>query len=254
MKTTCFFDLDGTLMLNPFGSAVWPVVTRELASATGLSPKALLHAISAENARRQHDQPNHPLTMDWDDIVQTVAQSHNARLSVRIIDLVESNCLAPHIAVLDNAPDMLHELKQAGYRLVVASKGLSKYQNPVMKALGLYDLFDDFLMPDLTGYLKTDSGFFARYTSASDPGLLIHIGDFYVDDVLAPKRAGLRSILRAPIQELAAYAPHKRPKHLYEYRNRIETFPENEPGILPDAVVIHLSELLEVILRLERSS
>lgn len=252
MDTVCFIDLDGTIMVNPFATAVWPVITRELATHTGLSPKVFLREFHAENLRRQHTQPNDPLTMDWDDIVHTIARKHGVKLSVRVIDLVRDNCKAPHIAVLDSALSVLKTLKTEGRRLVVASKGLSKYQMPVLSALGLQPLFDDFLMPDLSGYLKTEFGFYESYVRACNGCLFIHVGDHYYDDVICPKRWGFKSILRLPLRELDLWTAFERPQQLNHFRHHIETYPTEPTSVLPDAVITHLNELPNVVSALEQ--
>ncbi len=252
MDTVCFIDLDGTIMVNPFATAVWPVITRELAASTGLSPKVFLREFEAENLRRQHAQPNDPLTMDWDDIVHTIARKHGVKLSVRVIDLVRDHCKEPHIAILDSADIALKALKTQKRRLVVASKGLSKYQMPVLAALALQSLFDDFLMPDLTGYLKTEAGFYESYTRACDDCLFIHIGDHYYDDVICPKRLGFKVILRLPLRELDPLSPFERPQKLNHFRHRIATYPPEPTSVTPDAIITHLNELPNVVSELEK--
>lgn len=253
MQVVCFFDLDGTLMVNPFGTAVWPKITRELAVLTGLSPKALLHAFNAENMRRQHTQPNNPLTMDWDDIVETVARRYSVQLSVRVIDLVHEHCQPPHIAVLDDADQILPQLRQPHRKLVVATKGLSKYQFPVLRALGLYDLFDDYLTPDRTGYLKTEADYYSRYTyNAGDDRLFIQIGDHHYDDVIRPTDFGFCTVMRLPVPGLTNTPPFERPQQMAQYRHVIPTYREENSDILPQAIITHLSELPDVIERIER--
>jgi FMN phosphatase YigB (HAD superfamily) len=253
MQVVCFFDLDGTLMVNPFGTAVWPNITRELAVLTGLSPKALLHAFNAENMRRQHTQPNDLLTMDWDDIVDTVARRHSVQFSVRVIDLVHQYCQSPHIAVLDDADRVLAELKKPHRKLVVATKGLSKYQFPVLKALGLYDLFDDFLTPDRTGYLKSEAGYYSNYTdNASDDTLFIQIGDHHYDDVIRPKALGFYTIMRLAVPGLSSTSPFERPHKMAQYRHYIPTYREDNSDILPHAIITHLSELPTLIDQIEQ--
>src|SRR5690349_23996917 len=109
-QSVVFLDLDGTLMINPFESAVWPVVVGEIAEKSGESFDVVLSLIGAENdARQNNPSVSAVVSMDWDDITQTVA----ARLGVNL----ESSCealvreyAASHSSILDNAHEVLQEL------------------------------------------------------------------------------------------------------------------------------------------------
>jgi putative hydrolase of the HAD superfamily len=184
-ETILFIDLDGTIMLNPFLSAVFPA----------LAPVDLTREYLAEQ-RARLAQPNaDPVwVMDWDDICAVVLRRHDLP-AASVTDLVLEYSRPPHIAILDEADTILRQIRTPYRRLVVASMGLSRYQLPVLRALGLADLFADFLMPDLTGALKTDARFYARYAGAD--ALKISVGDNVVDDVLRPQSFGFRTILKA---------------------------------------------------------
>jgi len=257
-KTVIFFDLDGTLMVNPFNRQIFPEVFAGLAAQTGRSADQWALEVFGENARRMADPDpaNFPATMDWDDIIATVAAWHGATFQRGTLPpLVEKYAVPPYINTLDDAVSALRKLREPGHRwLVVASMGLSKYQNPVMKALGLYDCFDDFLMPDLNGYLKTDPRFYERYTASGRQ--LIHVGDNYIHDVKVPKQIGAHPVLRLPVRDehFVALDPFKRPPLIGEYGAMIQFYPDSthHADVLPDAVVVSLQELPSVVARLER--
>ena len=87
-QTIVFIDLDGTLMINPFETAVWPTVVGELAQKTGIQSSAILQMIDDENAARQRDESVSPiLAMDWDDITLTVARELGVTLTTNCTDL-----------------------------------------------------------------------------------------------------------------------------------------------------------------------
>lgn len=196
-KTLLFIDLDGTIMLNPFLSAVFPAFERGLVA---FDPAATMpdlpHEFLAEQ-RARLAQPNaDPVwVMDWDDICAVVARRYGWRHTVSITDLVVEFSRPPHIALLDEADTILRQIKTETRVLIVASMGLSHYQLPVLRALGIAGLFADFLMPDLTGALKTDPRFYARYAAVD--ALKISVGDNVVDDVLRPQSFGFRTIFKA---------------------------------------------------------
>lgn len=258
-KTVIFFDLDGTLMVNPFNRQIFPEVFAGLAAQTGRPADQWAAEVFGENARRMADPDpaNFPATMDWDDIIATVAARHGATFQRGSLPaLAEKYATPPYINTLDDAVSALRTLREPGHRwLVVASMGLSKYQNPVMKALGLYDCFDDFLMPDLNGYLKTDPRFYGRYTGNGRQLQLIHVGDNYVHDVRIPAEIGAHPVLRLPVRdvEFAALDPFERPPLISEYGAMIQFYPSNPryADMLPDAVVVSIQELPSVVARLE---
>src|SRR5215813_10974436 len=87
-----FFDLDGTLMINPFEAAVWPVVMGEIAAKSGASLETVRHMIVEENERRQNDDAVLPvLSMDWDNIADTVARRLGVSLESRTEVLVRQH-------------------------------------------------------------------------------------------------------------------------------------------------------------------
>lgn len=253
MDTILFFDLDATLMINPFLSGVFPRIFTNLQAQTGQSPDELLKAVIEENYRRlEISNGDDPLVMDWDDIVRVVAAQHGGACEDDLVALVEEFCQPPYIQMLDDAANVLHALTLPHRKLVVASMGLSKYQLPVLKALGLYPLFHDLLMPDLTGYLKTDARFYSTYTGIKPRPTFISVGDRYRDDVVVPKSCGFNAVLKLAITGLEAVPALERPRYLAQYRDQVDDLPEN-PAVLPDAVISTLAELPAVIDALEKS-
>ena len=253
MTRTLFVDLDSTLVENRFSLRVLRSILEEIQAQTSEALESLWRALNAENMRRQREAPDHPLTMDWDDIAETIARERGVTLQQRVIDLWRAYASAEEVDILDDAPAMLRQMRASGWRIVLATKGLSKYQIPVLEATGMHDLFDDMLTPDLTGYLKTSPDFFARYTSKAGD-TFVHLGDHYYDDVICARRNGFLSILRAPIAELSAIHPLERPVYLGDFIDRISTYPREGSDVRPHAVVLSLQEVPAVITTLEGRS
>jgi putative hydrolase of the HAD superfamily len=252
--TILFFDLDGTLVVNPFRTAVWPRVTDFLAPQAALTNEQLLDLFLKEFLTRieQNSNGETGMTVDWDDIVKQVMAQVGVRCELSICELIVEHAHAPYIRVLDEGDSVLRALLKAGNRkLVVSTMGMSKYQLPVLEGLGLLQCFSEVLTPDLTGFLKTDRRFYRSYTSTYPVQNLISIGDHFHDDIMFPKSLGFTSILRAPFAELNAYDPLERCRHLRAFSDRIPGLPEH-PEILPDAVVTSLQELPEVVQHFER--
>lgn len=251
MHTIVFVDVDSTLVENRFSRKVIGILLQEIASVTGKSLSELGEKIVAENSYRQKNDPDNVLTMDWDDIVLTLAARYQVTLSRPLLGLWQDMALPADVEILDNSPAVMQQLKAPHRQLVVATKGLMKYQLPVLRAAGLETMFEDILTPDKTGYLKTTPAYFHRYLSAYPDACFIQIGDHYVDDLICAKRNGFYSILRAPIMELADLTPFERPKRLPEFVSQISTYPAGGSDVLPDAVVVNLAEVPDVITAIE---
>jgi len=137
VQTVIFFDLDATLVENRFSQRVMADVLSEIATQADVEARTLRRALIAENYRRQSENPDDVLTMDWDDIARTVAAQHGVQLSQSIDELWQRYADGEQVEVLDDAHAMLRRLQADHRRLVIATKGLSKYQRPVMAVTGL---------------------------------------------------------------------------------------------------------------------
>jgi putative hydrolase of the HAD superfamily len=241
LQTVIFIDLDGTIMVNPFEAAVWPVVLGEIAAKSGAPLETVRHLIVEENERRQNDESVSPmLAMDWDDIAETTARRLGVTLESSAEALVRQYA-ASHSAVLDNGQDVLRELIATHRALVAATKGLAKYQLPVLDALGLTPLFTAVLTPDTHNALKNHRRFFGDWSAR----LHIMVGDRYDDDVLYPSQHGFKTVWKNP----------DLPDHLYSQnpfaRAASYPYPTSEP-VHASAIIRHLQELSPVVARLEQ--
>jgi FMN phosphatase YigB (HAD superfamily) len=251
MQTIVFVDVDSTLVENRFSRKVIGTLLQEIADVTGKPLPELGKEMGAENSYRQKNDPDNVLTMDWDDIVQMLAARYQVTLSRPLLGLWEEMALPDDVEILDNSPIVMQQLKAAHRKLVVATKGLLKYQIPVLRAAGLETLFEDILTPDKTGFLKTTPAYFNHYLNAYPNACFIQVGDHYMDDLICAKRNGFYSILRAPIAELADLPPMERPQKLPEFVSQISTYPAEGSEVLPDAVVVNLAEVPAIIAALE---
>jgi putative hydrolase of the HAD superfamily len=249
--TVLLVDIDSTLVENRFSRRAIGTLLDEMAAATGKTVRELGSELGEENTRRQQEDADNVLTMDWDDILLTLATRYNVTLSRPLIELWEAYAALDEVDVLDNAADVMRALKTDWRKLIIATKGLTKYQRPVLQVAGLLDVFDTILTPDNTGYLKTSSAYFDGIRAAYPGALFIQIGDHYYDDVICAKRNGFLSIMRAPIEGLQALDPFERPAQLLNYRSLIPSYARTETDVLPDAVVVSLQELPDVVGRLE---
>jgi len=249
--TLIFFDIDATLIENHFSRRVIVDVLQDVADETGVSLDELGLELGKENYRRQSRAPDDPMTMDWQDIAEAVVKSVGGTLTKNLDELWVAYTNADEIELLDDSPSVIKKLKAPHRKLFIATKGLSKYQFPILKAVGLYDLFDGFLAPDITGLHKATPGYHDQYTRTYSDSLVIQVGDHFVDDVVAPRRNGFISILRAPFAELVEYDAFERPAHLHKVVGQISTYPREGSDVRPHAVVMSLQEVPDLVAKIE---
>jgi len=255
-----FFDLDNTLIDGPFGTAVFPLVLYEIARKTNCDQKKIRRLIVKENSDRQND-PQCPAVkaMDWDDIFITVARRLGAEtLEVDAAAIVRATA-REHSALHDGAHEVLSQLRAPHRALVLATKGLIKYQRPILEALELDQFLDDVLTPDSHHALKKDRAFYGEWlrqtsevahTAKTSEVLMparIIVGDHYVDDVLPPHQFGMLTIWKNEKIEdqLLKMNPFERSEH-FEYA-------DDQP-VKPTAIIKSLHEVPDVIARLESAT
>jgi putative hydrolase of the HAD superfamily len=184
------FDLDGTLMQNPFGKWVFPeivsLIKKEINEATDV-----FSLILNEHERRMSEK-NLLEAYDWDDIVKEILwKLEISSLKINIEELVHKHSVYPRVYLLeDNIIESLMSLK--GYTLVVATNGYLKYQLPVMKALGLDSIFDSIITPEQCGYAKPN---YNMLYSLKKEEIYGHVGDRIDHDVVMANNMGIKSIL-----------------------------------------------------------
>ncbi len=242
-RSVVFIDLDGTLISGPFGPGVWPTVLAELAAKSGLAPAAIYRLIELENDARLAN-PDMPavLAMDWDDIAAAVARALGVTLEADVTALAWAHAGPPHSYVLPGGEAALRALDAPDRALVVATKGLARYQKPVLDALGLTPLFDDILTPEVAGALKRDRRFFGNWPDQAET--VIMVGDRYDDDVLYPAAHGFKTIWKPENLPLALAG------HDPFARARLYAYAPDQPA-RADAIIAGLDELPETVRRLE---
>ncbi len=230
-------------MRGPFWTAVFPILFAELARKTGLEASEIRRRVIQENLDRQAD-PNGPAVraMDWDDIFDVVTERLGVRLEAQPVEIARAHAGPPDTAVLDDADVVLKQLASPQRAVVVATKGLRKYQLPVLDALGLTPLFTDILTPDVHHALKKDLAFYGAWPQAAR--LKISVGDHYEDDVVAPGRFGFKTVWKVnPLNDrLHEVEPFDRPASFCY---------SEEQTIRPDAIIFSLCELPQVVKRFE---
>lgn len=261
------FDLDGVLQKNPFRSdrpdGVFGHLRRELAPYVKQADdpeREALRLVLQEHTDRMHAG----LLVDahdWDGIVATVSTRLGYPGRFDIAALVTEYCERPDLIHLyAGGRECMEALRAAGHTLVATTNGFRSYQEPVIRKLGIYELFTAMITPEAVGAAKPEPGIFRAAEAYSGGTTSIHIGDVLPHDVAGAKRSGWRAIYvvqpGAPgatelPAELAALPPWERPAAGMEWLafrlERDRRWHGHPPAELheciPDAVVTSLSEV-----------
>lgn len=243
--TVIFIDVDNTIIKGPFESVVFPIIFSEISAKSGLAVNEIRRIVVQENLDRQQD-PKVPavVAMDWDDIVRTVAARLRIKVTASAEDIVRAHLHPPYSNIIDDAQNVLRLLSKPHRAIVAATKGLKKYQIPILDALGLTTLFTEIITPDIRNALKTNFDFYGKWPSLTK--LQISVGDHYEDDVKFPKTFGFKTIwiLNGQNQKNAMKLIHPLSRPL------VDSYQEDQ-SVRPDAIIISLQELEEVITQIE---
>lgn len=260
------FDLDGVLIVNPFDSCVVPRLERLLASApklAGLDAQEVSQRVRGairSGWQRRMATEDLASAYDWDAIYLEAAVEFGlpsvASSGINVSGWVEECCAAGgHIRALPGAAELLERLAIAGSRLVVISNGYAPYQEPVLRALGLFDFFDAVVTPDRVGYAKPDRRIFEAAGH-----LDVFVGDTLLHDILGARQAGIEAVWVNPAlpADLAVQTPRQRaasPQLEALVRTSLAATPfasfhpeADAKSCLPAAVVTGMSEVADVVL------
>lgn len=185
------FDLDGTLMQNPFVGYVFPEL-EDIISKNINTDESVVDLLVAEHNHRMQ-QGKIVEAYDWDDIVQKLLKKYELSLQVNVEEIVIRHSVAPKIYLLDDdVINSLQYLKDKGYYLAVVTNGFYKYQAPVLKQLKIYDLFDLIVTPDRCGYAKPNAKILDEVRKKGQ--VVAHVGDRIDHDIVMANEEGIQSI------------------------------------------------------------
>ncbi|WP_035299249.1 HAD family hydrolase [Brevibacillus thermoruber] len=204
------FDLDGTLMQNPFGGWVFPEIAAAVAGWLG-RPYDIVAELVREHERRLR-QGRYVEAYDWDGMLAELLGRLGIRESVEIAAIVQKHAVPPKIRLLEaEVPAVLAALQAKGYALAAVTNGFYKYQNPVMKVLGLAEYIAAVVTPERAGAGKPDPAIFRPLGGE----VVAHVGDRLDHDVQLANRCGVFSVFvcRGLPEGLRAVDPRLRSRH-----------------------------------------
>jgi putative hydrolase of the HAD superfamily len=245
------FDLDGTLMQNPFVEWVFPEIEATISKHSSKEIEVKKRLVDEHNRRMGENKIVD--AYDWDDIVKQLIHDEGLSIKIDIEELVQRHSTTDKVYLLEHRIlEVLKGLKDKGYMLAAVTNGFYKYQLPVMKVLGLDEYFDDIITPDIVGVGKPDTGMFKHISQ--DGEIIAHIGDRIDHDVHVGKVLGVKTILvnRKLPDELHTLGPIERSAHTLGKKLVEEKFVREQGKshqvdslmYLPDAIICTMDELL----------
>ena len=196
------FDLDGTLIRGPFIAGVFPVIATlfkdELQHQGQLVPNQFaqhLQQLLLKEHRRRDIPDNRSAAYNWDDIVSVVAQRFGIVLSIDIVKVLHQTCRPDTCWLKPGAKEVLSYLAQHNQPMYVLTNGFKKYQEIIIRYLGIDTFFDDIIAPDTTGFAKPDREIFEIAKSKDPTKQVYHVGDNLLIDVAGARQAGCKTIL-----------------------------------------------------------
>jgi putative hydrolase of the HAD superfamily len=255
MKKWITFDLDGTLMQNPFGKWVFPEL-QELVSKQLRREFSVTKALVREHELRMR-QNRTVEAYDWDDIVRQLLNELQIDLEIDVEQLVLKHSVAPKIYLLEESViPTLQRLKQRGFSLATVTNGFYKYQYPVMKKLGISEWFEEIVTPEKAGCGKPDAQILRGLRETGR--IVAHVGDRLDHDVYMANQAGVPSVLiyRKLPEPLRALTPPQRAESAEFIQICKEKLKTENPFVaaapypreyVPTHVLVQMEELLECV-------
>ncbi|WP_156157903.1 HAD family hydrolase [Gordoniibacillus kamchatkensis] len=255
MKQWITFDLDGTLMQNPFGKGVFPEVEEQISAALQRPFRATEALVREHELRMQ--QGLTVAAYDWDDMVRRLLAELQLQLDLDVERLVLKHSAAPKIYLLEETViPTLRRLAERGYSLAAVTNGFYKYQYPVMERLGLGEWFDEIVTPEKAGCGKPDAGILRLLQETGR--IVAHVGDRLDHDVYMANRAGVPSVLihRKLPEPLRALTPQERAANAefaaicaekLQAENPLAAVDPYPAAYKPTHVLVRLEELLDCV-------
>lgn len=187
------FDLDDTLVKNPFGKGVLPHIQRIMSQEGGKIDCARAFRQETVKLRREGRLVD---SFNWDLVVRSIARANRVRMEIDVADLVRVYSKAPFARLEPGSNELLKSLQESGHRVVILTNGYEKYQRPLIESLGLEN-YDLLVTPDKIGYIKPQPEAFriaAKPFLAKDSQEPVVVGDSILFDIWGASLAGFRAI------------------------------------------------------------
>ena len=194
------FDLDDTLVKNPFGKGVLPHIQRIMSQEGRRTDCARAFRRETVRLRREGRLVD---SFNWDLVVRNIVRANRVRIGIDVAELVRTYSKTPFASLEPGANELLKSLQESGHKIVILTNGYEKYQLPLIESLGLKN-YDLLVSPDKIGYIKPQPEAFklaAKPFFAEGSQEPVVVGDSVLFDVWGASLAGFRAIWLKKDQE-----------------------------------------------------
>jgi putative hydrolase of the HAD superfamily len=179
------FDLDGTLVQHSFSLAVW---------------REAIPALVAHQRRMPLEEAKAWVFREYESVGEGALEWYDLAYWYRRFQLEEDwrETLRRHRPLIRLFPEVRAVLQEASesHRLIILSNASHPFVQAEMAAGGLDGLFERVISAtsDL-GEVKKTRAFYTRVCGllGLDPGQLVHVGDHWEFDYVAPREAGIEA-------------------------------------------------------------
>ena len=202
---TIFFDVYQTLLSIDYNEneEAWDVFSNFLNNQGIVINASQFKKILTQEKQRYYDSFKDPKMElrhhNLFNLINTVFLSYNIKVEEKeLLDLIWKFRQLHHsnLELYYGVKDVLYELSKK-YTLSTASYAQGSYTRKELKKLGIAQYFSYFVFSSDIGYKKTDQEFYriCLQKTNNKPDECLMIGDNYLQDVVIPKRVGLKAIL-----------------------------------------------------------
>lgn len=262
LKKWITFDLDETVMQNPFKEWVFPEIV-SIVEKKVKDKNDVFSLIVEEHLQRMSDA-KFLEAYDWDQIINELLVKLDVNTEIDVTSLVKKHANSPKVYLLeDTMLASLRKIKENGYHLAAATNGYHKYQYPVLQELRLDTVFDEIIASDTAGFAKPDPRML-QGLHQHDNTVIAHVGDRIDHDIVMANQLGVISIfinnaLSEDILHMPIEQRRNHPSFLsicetkWHKENKLRKDPFIQKDCLPDIVVCSIEELAMHIDAIEKN-
>jgi putative hydrolase of the HAD superfamily len=200
-----FFDVYQTLVSVDYSGneKAWDIFPKFLNTKGVLIDSAQLQKLLDQEKQKYYSSVDDPEMKfrhhNLFDLINAIFLNYNIKIGKdELFELIWRFRQAhhPEVKLYPGVKDMLHELSLK-YALAVASYTQGSYMHKELEKLEILQYFSHFIFSSDIGYKKTDQEFYkiCLQKTNNKPEECLMVGDNYLQDVVIPKKLGLRAIL-----------------------------------------------------------
>jgi|SRR5690625_2532027 len=193
-KNWITFDLDGTLMQNPFQKWVFPEIEERINQKLKNTKDIVNLLVDKHQSLLEKGKIYE--AYDWDMITAEILKdlSLERELEINVEKSVKKHSVYPKVYLLEEGiEDTLEQLRKNGFSLAVITNGFYKYQFPVLRELSIDNYFDKILTPEEMQHAKPELEIIKPLLNEGK--IVAHVGDRIDHDIVMANRLNIKSIL-----------------------------------------------------------